>query len=78
MQREPKWFKRPAGALFGYGGKLVTFSRTDGANVKVLKVTTDTDLVSKATNLSNAMAQGNFVDFCQNKALEASAGQNRE
>lgn len=67
LKRAPKWLKRPAGACFGFGGKLVTFN---GANrtVTVNQVITDPELVDRSNRLEKVLAEGTFVDYCRQKA----------
>ena len=39
LKKPPKWLKRPCGASFGFGGKLVTFEKVPKeANKSVVKL----------------------------------------
>lgn len=65
----PKWMKRPCGASFAFGGKLVTFEGILGgvSEVRVSQVVTEDDLVTRATQLENAFETGDIAAFCDSK-----------
>ncbi|XP_035792050.1 protein transport protein Sec31A-like isoform X2 [Anopheles albimanus] len=67
LKRPPRWMRRPVGACFGFGGKLVTFNGTS-RTVTVNQVITDPELVQRSNQLEQALADGNFVDYCRQKA----------
>ncbi|XP_062716426.1 protein transport protein Sec31A isoform X4 [Aedes albopictus] len=67
LKRAPKWLKRPAGACFGFGGKLVTFNG-NSRTVTVNQVITDLELVDRSNRLEKVLAEGTFVDYCRQKA----------
>uniref|UniRef100_A0A2R5LKK4 Protein transport protein Sec31A n=1 Tax=Ornithodoros turicata TaxID=34597 RepID=A0A2R5LKK4_9ACAR len=81
LQKPPKWLRRPVGASFGFGGKLVSFSEecpppSPGGNqgrqmaprlVNVSQVITEHNLVAQSSKLESALSTGNLSDFCQNK-----------
>ncbi|XP_063695964.1 protein transport protein Sec31A [Culicoides brevitarsis] len=71
LRKPPKWLKRPVGARFGFGGKLYTFNNKDNSKVvTVSQVVTDEDLVKRSNELENVLAQGNFSEYCRQKADE--------
>ncbi|XP_058828807.1 protein transport protein Sec31A isoform X2 [Topomyia yanbarensis] len=67
LKRAPKWMKRPAGACFGFGGKLLTFNG-NSRSVTVSQVVTDPNLVDRSICLEKVMAEGNFIEYCRLKA----------
>uniref|UniRef100_A0A2M4B9P9 Protein transport protein Sec31A n=1 Tax=Anopheles marajoara TaxID=58244 RepID=A0A2M4B9P9_9DIPT len=67
LKRPPRWMRRPVGACFGFGGKLVTFNGAS-RTVTVNQVITDPELVQRSNQLEQALAEGNFVDYCRQKA----------
>ncbi|XP_070494385.1 protein transport protein Sec31A isoform X3 [Chironomus tepperi] len=71
LKRPPKWFKRPSGISFGFGGKFVTFNGTN-KTVEIKQLITDESLVKKSTELENVLAQGNYVEYCRQKADDSS------
>ncbi|XP_065074343.1 protein transport protein Sec31A [Ochlerotatus camptorhynchus] len=67
LKRAPKWLKRPAGACFGFGGKLITFNGTNRW-ITVNQVITDPELVDRSNRLEQVLAEGSFADYCRQKA----------
>lgn len=76
MKKPPKWLKRPSGISFGFGGKLVSFNG-NSRTVELKQLITDDSLVKRSSELESVLAQGNFADFCRQKASEASDQHNR-
>ena len=80
--RAPKWLRRPVGATFGFGGKLVTFdSRTQlhatgpqskkvptSALVKIYQVVEDRELVEASDLFHDTVAKGEYKQFCDMKS----------
>uniref|UniRef100_A0A336KN30 Protein transport protein Sec31A n=1 Tax=Culicoides sonorensis TaxID=179676 RepID=A0A336KN30_CULSO len=72
LRKPPKWLKRPVGAKFGFGGKLFTFNNKENSRtVTEIQVITDEDFVKRSNQLENVLAQGNFAEFCRQKADES-------
>ncbi|XP_058457782.1 protein transport protein Sec31A isoform X2 [Malaya genurostris] len=67
LKRAPKWMRRPSGACFGFGGKLVTFNG-NSRTVTVNQVVTDQELVDRSVRLEKVMSEGNFTEYCRLKA----------
>ncbi|XP_069125025.1 protein transport protein Sec31A-like isoform X1 [Argopecten irradians] len=76
LQKPPKWLRRPCGASFAFGGKLVSF---EGAKtmpqqpaspreVNISQVVTETDLITSSSQLEQALMNGQYVEFCAMKA----------
>merc|ERR1719446_569658 len=66
----PKWFERPVGATFGFGGRVVSFEpKKTAATVHV--VPTDPDLVARADHFENYLANRDYRGFCQEKLSQA-------
>ncbi|KAI9481427.1 MAG: WD40-repeat-containing domain protein [Benjaminiella poitrasii] len=59
LERPPKWLRRPTGASFGFGGKIVMFGhsrRTDARHrVTVHTMDTDLDMAQRAEQLEAAL-----------------------
>jgi len=80
LQKPPKWLKRPVGANFGFGGKLVSYEniKSQGpqhpasCQVTVSQVVTETDLMTGSQQLEQALTNGQHVEFCAMKAANAS------
>lgn len=69
LAKPPKWIKRPSGISFGFGGKVVSFDNTS-KSIKVHQLVTNEDFVKRSGELENVLAQGNYVDYCRQKADE--------
>lgn len=88
LGRAPKWLKRPAGASFGFGGKLVHFSsrgdgkteQKKGAHVTfaVHQVAEDPSLVVESDHFHTAIASNNLIALCEQRALNAATEHERE
>lgn len=72
LQKPPKWIRKPVGASFAFGGKLVSFGMDkaagSSASVTISQVVTETDLVVRSNQLEQALANGQFTEFCALKA----------
>uniref|UniRef100_A0A182MII7 Protein transport protein Sec31A n=1 Tax=Anopheles culicifacies TaxID=139723 RepID=A0A182MII7_9DIPT len=67
LKRPPRWMRRPAGACFGFGGKLVTFNG-NSRTVTVNQVVTDPELMERSNQLERVLNEGNFAEYCRQKA----------
>ncbi|XP_058107910.1 protein transport protein SEC31 homolog B isoform X2 [Magnolia sinica] len=87
--RAPKWLKRPVGASFGFGGKLVSFRpslSTAGApsgnsEVYVHNIVTELGLVSRSTEFEAAVQNGEKSSLrilCDTKSQESKTEDDRE
>ncbi|XP_047575666.1 protein transport protein Sec31A isoform X20 [Lutra lutra] len=80
LKKPPKWTRRPVGASFSFGGKLVTFENgrvqaQQGAeqhhHVFVSQVVTEEEFLSRSDQLQQVVQSQGFVGYCQKK-IEAS------
>ncbi|KAM6975129.1 protein transport protein Sec31A [Tautogolabrus adspersus] len=77
LKKPPKWLRRPVGASFAFGGKLVSLENTKlnpqqpqqptARVVHVSQVVTETDFLKRSDQLQATLSAGSFVDFCQGK-----------
>uniref|UniRef100_UPI003AAFBE03 protein transport protein Sec31A n=1 Tax=Centroberyx gerrardi TaxID=166262 RepID=UPI003AAFBE03 len=77
LKKPPKWIRRPVGASFAFGGKLVSLENTKPNPqqpqqpathiVHVSQVVTETTFLKRSDQLQTTLSAGNFVDFCQAK-----------
>uniref|UniRef100_A0A4W3HWT1 Protein transport protein Sec31A n=1 Tax=Callorhinchus milii TaxID=7868 RepID=A0A4W3HWT1_CALMI len=77
LKKPPKWIRRPIGASFSFGGKLITFSSPKPGppqtqqpaprQVFVSVVTTETEFLHRSSELQTALQSGAFVSYCQSK-----------
>ncbi|KAJ3056979.1 protein transport protein S31 [Rhizophlyctis rosea] len=74
LTNPPKWLKRPAGAVWGYGGKLVSFEKR---SVSVRTVPTYSPFVQRIDDLECTIADGSieaYMAFCERRALAQDEG----
>ncbi|KAK2573081.1 Protein transport protein Sec31A [Acropora cervicornis] len=70
LKKPPKWLRRPCGASFSFGGKLISFGQTKDspiAQVNISQVTTEQELVNRSYELEGALASGSFIQYCNSK-----------
>ncbi|KAJ7327186.1 hypothetical protein JRQ81_016945 [Phrynocephalus forsythii] len=78
LKKPPKWIRRPVGASFSFGGKLVTFENSkpqpQGAEqqqyhylVYVSQVVTEKEFLSRSDQLQEAVQAEAFINYCQKK-----------
>ncbi|KAM9456002.1 protein transport protein Sec31A isoform 8-T8 [Clarias gariepinus] len=77
LKKPPKWIRRPVGASFAFGGKLISLENIKPTPqqpqqptahvVHVSQVVTDTDFLDRSNQLQATLTAGNFVEFCQGK-----------
>ena len=69
----PKWLKRPCGATFGFGGKLISFSEKTRA-ARIDNIAEDASLYQRFTSLQAAMAPGGDLSgFCTERSQSSTA-----
>ncbi|KAL5760376.1 hypothetical protein ACOSQ2_019214 [Xanthoceras sorbifolium] len=83
--RAPKWYKRPVGASFGFGGKLVSFrpkSSSGGASeVLVHNLVTEDSLVNRSSEFEASIQNGDRSSLrvlCDKKSQECESEDDRE
>jgi len=74
LKSPPKWLRRPCGATFGFGGKLVTFETITGAagspaksTVHISNVITEPQFIEASVKLETSLKEGNLKEYCQAK-----------
>ncbi|NXT29104.1 SC31A protein, partial [Syrrhaptes paradoxus] len=86
LKKPPKWIRRPVGASFSFGGKLVSFGNAKPQqqpgieqqqqqrhHVYVSQVVTEKEFLARSNQLQEAMQSEGFVSFCQKKIDTAQA-----
>ncbi|XP_073683835.1 protein transport protein Sec31A isoform X1 [Garra rufa] len=79
LKKPPKWIRRPVGASFAFGGKLVTFENPKvdpqqqpiPRQVHVSQVTTETEFLQRSAELQAALQAGSFTNYCHSKVMSA-------
>ncbi|XP_077441908.1 protein transport protein Sec31A isoform X3 [Vanacampus margaritifer] len=75
LKKPPKWIRRPVGASFAFGGKLVSLENgpANGQQpggprlVHVSQVVTETTFLTRSEQLQATLSAGTFQEFCQEK-----------
>ncbi|XP_074129420.1 protein transport protein Sec31A isoform X8 [Sminthopsis crassicaudata] len=77
LKKPPKWIRRPVGASFSFGGKLVTFENMKsqpGAEqqlqrhqVHISQVVTEKEFLLRSDYLQQVVQSQGFVSYCQKK-----------
>ncbi|TKS85026.1 Protein transport protein [Collichthys lucidus] len=77
LKKPPKWIRRPVGASFAFGGKLVSLENAKpnpqqpqqptAHVVHISQVVTETAFLKRSDQLQATLSAGSFVDFCQEK-----------
>ncbi|KAM6136390.1 protein transport protein Sec31A [Phoenicopterus ruber ruber] len=86
LKKPPKWIRRPVGASFSFGGKLVTFENAKPQqqpgveqqqqqrhHVYVSQVVTEKEFLARSNQLQEAVQSEGFVSYCQKKIDMAQA-----
>ncbi|XP_013371625.1 PREDICTED: protein transport protein Sec31A isoform X9 [Chinchilla lanigera] len=79
LKKPPKWVRRPVGASFSFGGKLVTFEGVkvptpQGAeqqqqhHVFISQVVTEKEFLRRSDQLQQVVQSQGFVSYCQEKS----------
>ncbi|XP_068660881.1 protein transport protein SEC31 homolog B-like isoform X2 [Aristolochia californica] len=82
--RAPKWLKRPVGASFGFGGKLISFHPSQSmsnSEVYMHNVVTEPSLVNRSTELEAAVQNGEkslLRALCERKTQESESEDDRQ
>ncbi|TWW81954.1 Protein transport protein [Takifugu flavidus] len=81
LKKPPKWMRRPVGASFGFGGKLISFENPKvppmqspqpiPRQVFLSQVTTETEFLQRSKELQAALQSGSFNSYCQTKIQNA-------
>uniref|UniRef100_A0A8C2ZIL4 SEC31 homolog B, COPII coat complex component n=1 Tax=Cyclopterus lumpus TaxID=8103 RepID=A0A8C2ZIL4_CYCLU len=81
LKKPPKWVRRPVGASFAFGGKLITFENPKLPPVQspqpvprqvfMSQVTTETEFIQRSRELQAALQTGSFNNYCQAKIQSA-------
>ncbi|XP_073398861.1 protein transport protein Sec31A isoform X3 [Dendrobates tinctorius] len=82
LKKPPKWLRRPVGASFSFGGKLVTFGaeksqptqqnpQAERYPVYVSQVVTEEEFLNRSNKLQDVVSTGAFLEYCQKKIDDA-------
>ncbi|XP_033185033.2 COPII coat complex component secretory 31 [Bombus vancouverensis nearcticus] len=76
LTKAPKWLKRPFGASFGFGGKLIIFENgpvdpnlppNSNKRVIISQVVTQPELIQRSNELEEVLKTEQYSDYCKGK-----------
>ena len=68
----PKWLQRPAGAVFGFGGRLVHFSKdAKSKKVSIFGVSANPEISQRSLELEKAVALNELSTYCDKKVSQS-------
>lgn len=88
LLKPPKWLRKPVGASFGFGGKLISFTKQQQQQqsssnalppaqlVHISQVVTEEALIEHSSRLENALDSGAIMEFCEQKLQDSEDDQN--
>ena len=78
LSKAPKWFERPTGASFGFGGKVVVFrpnpsqpGQKRSSKIIITHFSVDSDVSSATEKFQTAIASGDLTAICEDKVEKA-------
>ncbi|XP_075060395.1 protein transport protein Sec31A isoform X5 [Mixophyes fleayi] len=82
LKKPPKWLRRPVGASFSFGGKLVSFEaekaqptqqnpQAQHFHVYISQVVTEEEFLNRSNKLQDVVSTGAFLEYCQKKIDDA-------
>ena len=78
LKKAPKWLERPCGAVFGFGGKIVSFKSstseaTKRSMVRISAYAIDDSIVSTADLFEAALANNDLDGICDTRITEVTS-----
>ncbi|MCJ1476548.1 protein transport protein S31 [Lambiella insularis] len=80
LPKAPKWLERPCGASFGFGGKVISFTRaeTDGVSarastIRVSSFAVDSEIGNMTEAFEKAMTEHDLNNICETRIADAAS-----
>lgn len=78
LKNAPKWLRRPCGASFGFGGKVVSFkaNASEGPKRSMVRISTfavDDGIVSSTESFEAALGKNDLDSICESRISKASS-----
>ncbi|KAI5283297.1 protein transport protein S31, partial [Ascosphaera aggregata] len=70
----PRWYERPVGATFGFGGKVISIGLVKGTRTSQIKITpfeVDSDITTAAEKFDKALGAGDLRSICEERIQSA-------
>lgn len=77
LKKPPKWLRKPIGATFAFGGRLISFSNSTPNQVSITQVITEPELVEQTLLFDTVIKQNNLIDYCIQRADQQENSDNR-
>lgn len=78
LPKAPKWFERPIGASFGFGGKLILFKEVPtqpgqkrSSKIEISQFSVDSDIGPATQKFEDALKSGDVVGICESHVEQA-------
>ncbi|KAK1997618.1 WD domain-containing protein [Colletotrichum falcatum] len=74
LNKAPKWFERPIGASFGFGGKLVIFKQNAqqrSTKISISQFSVDSSIGAATEKFEQALQSGDIVSLCESRKEQA-------
>ncbi|KAF4817907.1 Protein transport protein SEC31 [Colletotrichum siamense] len=74
LSKAPKWFERPIGANFGFGGKLIIFKQNAAqrtSKISISQFAVDTAVGTATEKFEEALQSGDIVSLCESRKEDA-------
>lgn len=81
LPKPPRWMERPAGASFGFGGRVVSVGLADKAKraskVKITPFEVDESVGNATESFETALKEGDLRSLCESRAAGASTDEEK-
>ncbi|KAI5298373.1 hypothetical protein KEM55_003466, partial [Ascosphaera atra] len=74
LPKAPRWFERPVGATFGFGGKVISIGLVKGTRSSQIKITpfeVDAGITAATESFEKALDQGDLRSICESRIQSA-------
>lgn len=84
LKKTPKWLERPAGASFGFGGKLVSFGllpvvagQHRSSKIQISQFSVDSNVGPATESFEKALVSGDIASICETHITQAKSEQEK-
>ncbi|OMH85457.1 Protein transport protein sec31 [Zancudomyces culisetae] len=79
LKKAPRWYGRPVGCSFGFGGKLWTFNNNGGGRqVQGVQVVTEQKIAEEAMRIDDNLDSGKAEEICKERVGGAVDGEEKK
>lgn len=78
LQKAPSWYRRPIGASFGFGGKIIVYKPNAAgtghpgtSKIVISHFSVDSDITAEAEKFESSLQNGNLKQICESHLQEA-------